>query len=337
MRVLVTGANGFLGGRVATLLLEKGFDIRVLVRRPAPNLVALGAEAYLGDLADLPSLERATDGVEGVIHCAAKSGVWGPLSDYVENNAMGAARILEVARQRRVRYFVYTSSPSVVHAGGDLRGVDESAPYMNDTAQPYAYSKMLAERLVLRANTPDFQTLALRPHLIWGPGDPHLSPRLVERAKRGRLHLFSGGPYIVDATYIDNAATAHILALEKLAAGAPVGGQAYFIGQDHPMDLTLLVNLLLRAAGVEPVKARINKSLGRFLGWSLEKIWTLARIAKEPPLTLFTARQLSSSHWYNLERAKTALGYQPWVSLEEGLQRLAASWRAGGEGKSEKA
>jgi nucleoside-diphosphate-sugar epimerase len=323
--VLVTGANGFLGEKVATLLLEKNHTVRLLVRREAPKLAALGAETHLGDLADLAALERATDGVDAVIHCAAKSGVWGPLSLYIENNTMGSARILEAARQNKARYFVYTSSPSVAHAGADLRGVDETAPYMADIGQPYAYSKMLAERLVLRANHPSFKTLAIRPHLIWGPGDPHLLPRLADRAKRGRLHLFSGGPYIVDATYIDNAAHAHVLALEQLAAGAPVGGLAFFISQDQPMDLIELINLLLATAGLGPIKPRINKSLGRFLGWFLEKIWLLAQAAKEPPLTLFTARQLSSSHWYNLERAKTLLGYRPIVSLAEGLKKLEES------------
>ncbi|MDR1085396.1 MAG: NAD-dependent epimerase/dehydratase family protein [Deltaproteobacteria bacterium] len=322
MLVLVTGAGGFLGGRIAELLWRKGYRVRILARRGVTRLAGR-TEFCLGDLADFRALERATDGVEGVIHCAATSGVWGPLASYVENNTMGTARILESARQQRVSYFVYTSSPSVVHGGDDLRGVDESIPYTDDILQPYAYSKMLAERMVLRANQPTFRTLALRPHLIWGPGDPHLLPRLIERAKKGRLRLFSGGPYLVDATYIDNAAEAHILALERLAAGEPVGGLPFFISQDQPMELTALVNLLLKAAGLGPVKASINKGFGRCLGLLLEKTWRFFNVAHEPPLTLFTARQLSSSHYYCLERAKTLLGYKPTVSMDEGLRRLA--------------
>ncbi|MDR2140730.1 MAG: NAD-dependent epimerase/dehydratase family protein [Deltaproteobacteria bacterium] len=329
MLALVTGASGFLGGRIATLLLEKGYRVRVLARRDVPPLAALGAEIYQGDLADFSSLERATDAVDAVFHCAAKTGVWGPLAEYLETNVMGAARVLESARQQKASYFIYTSSPSVIHGGGDLRGVTEAAPYMADTAQPYAYSKMLAERLVLRANQPAFKTVALRPHLIWGPGDPHLLPRLIDRARRGRLFLFTGGPYLVDATYIDNAAEAHILALEKLVAGEPVGGMPFFISQGQPMELTELINRLIQTAGLGPVQPRVNKRLGRGLGWLLEKIWALRQANQEPPLTLFTARQLTSSHWYNLERAKNLLGYQPTVSFEEGLRRLAASWAEG--------
>ncbi|MDR0549981.1 MAG: NAD-dependent epimerase/dehydratase family protein [Deltaproteobacteria bacterium] len=326
MLALVTGALGFLGGQIARRLLGQGYRVRVLTRREAPELAALGAEVYLGDLDDFASLLRATDGVDGVVHSAAKSGVWGPLAQYVENNAMGTARILEAARQQKARYFVYTSSPSVVHAGEDLKGVDESAPYMADPAQPYAYSKMLAERLVLRADCPSFRTLALRPHLIWGPGDPHLFPRLAARAKRGRLFLFSGGPYLVDATYIDNAAEAHVLALDRLVAGDPVGGLPFFIGQDQPIELTELINSLLATAGLGPAKPIINKRLGRAIGFSLEKLWRLAKAVNEPPLTLFTARQLSSSHYYDLTRAKTLLGYRPGVSLSEGLRRLTERW-----------
>jgi nucleoside-diphosphate-sugar epimerase len=326
MLALVTGAAGFLGGRVTALLLRRGFRVRALVRRESPELAALGAEVYLGDLADYASLERATDGVDAVIHCAATSGVWGPLAKYVENNSMGTARILESARRQKAKYFVYASSPSVVHAGDDLRGIDESAPYMSDTAQPYAYSKMLAERLVLRASSPEFKTVALRPHLLWGPGDPHLFPRLAQRARSGRLRLFSGGPYIVDATYVDNAAEAFALALEKLEAGAPVGGMPFFIGQDHPIELTLLINRLLATAGLGPVKAQIPKSVGRFAGFAMESAWRFFGSKSEPPLTLFSARQLSSSHWYNLNRAKALLGYRPKVSLEEGLKIMADFW-----------
>ncbi|MDR1394580.1 MAG: NAD-dependent epimerase/dehydratase family protein [Deltaproteobacteria bacterium] len=327
MLVLVTGAGGFLGGRIAELLLQRSYRVRVLVRSDCPRLAALGAEVFQGDLADVSSLDRACDGAEAVIHCAARSGVWGPLAEYVENNTMGTARMLESARQQKAGYFIYTSSPSVVHGGDDLKGIDESAPYTDDTAQPYAYSKMLAERLVLRASHPAFKTLAIRPHLLWGPGDPHLLPRMIERARSGKLRLFTGGPYMVDATYIDNGAEAHILALERLAAGDPVGGLSFFIGQDQPLDLTELVNLLIQTAGLGPVKPSVNKNLGRHLGSILETAYRLLGRKKEPPLTLFTARQLSSSHWYCLDRAKTLLGYRPKVSLDEGLRRLAEYYK----------
>jgi nucleoside-diphosphate-sugar epimerase len=277
-----------------------------------------------GDLQDAPSLEAAARGVSAVIHCAGLSGMWGPLSDYVETNLMGTARVLAAARRQKVGLFIYTSSPSVVHSGASLNAIDESAPYSLDISQPYAYSKMLAERLVLSENRPGMKSLALRPHLIWGPGDPHILPRLVERAKAGRLFLFSGEPK-VDSTFIDNAALAHVLALEKLEAGAPVDGQAYFIAQDEPMELSVLVNRLLKAAGAPMVKGRLSPRIGLWGARALELIWRLANKSTDPPLTVFTVRQMSTSHFFNLSKAKSLLGYAPAVTTAQGLAKLAES------------
>ncbi|MDR2442296.1 MAG: NAD-dependent epimerase/dehydratase family protein [Deltaproteobacteria bacterium] len=326
MTILVTGAGGFLGGAVASLLTSKGYRVRQLRRRPAPVAVPASNEVVLGDLNDPSSLSSALAGVEAVIHCAGISGMWGDLNSFIETNAMGTSRLLESARRAKVKYFIYTSTPSVVHSGGSLEGVDESAPYSFDITQPYAYSKMLAERLVLEANNPDFKTLAIRPHLIWGPGDPHLLPRLAQRAVRGRLFLFSGGPFLVDATYIDNAALAHYLALEKLMNGAKVDGEAFFIAQGSPVDLNMLINQLLVAISVPRTRRRIPRSLGLKAAKLIEWFWRFFKIPGEPPVTVFTARQMSSSHWYDLTKAKRLLGYEAKVSIDEGLMRVAKHW-----------
>jgi nucleoside-diphosphate-sugar epimerase len=187
---------------------------------------------------------------------------------------------------------------------------------------------MLAERLVLMSNCQNFKTVALRPHLIWGPGDPHLLPRLIEKAKKGRLWLFSGGPYIVDATFVDNAAKAHVLALEKLASGAPVGGEAFFIAQGQPLNLNELINKLLKAVGLPEVKRFLPKELGLLTANTVEKTWRLLSLQSEPPVTLFAAKQLSTSHWYALEKAKNLLGYQPLVNLDEGLNILSRHYKS---------
>jgi nucleoside-diphosphate-sugar epimerase len=286
--------------------------------------LAAGLEEVRGSLEDFESLVAAVKGCQAVINCAAKSGVWGPLAEYIENNTMGPARLLEAARREKVSYFVHTSSPSVIHSGGNLEGVDESVGYSLDVSQPYAYSKMLAERLILGASSGSIKTVALRPHLIWGAEDPHLLPRLAEKAKKGRLYLFSGGPYRVDATYIDNAAEAHLLALEKLSSGVPVSGQAFFIAQDEPMDINDLVNKLLIASRLNPTNRRISKGFGLALAAIIEKSWRLFGLTSEPPITVFAAKQMSTSHWFNLNKAKTLLGYRPLISFERGLEILAA-------------
>ena len=325
MTVLVTGAGGFLGGRVAALLSQAGYKVRVLLRPKLGRRPPPGAEVAAGDLKDVSSLEAAMRGAKAVIHCAGSSGVWGDLSGYVETNAMGTANVIAAARREGVGHLVHTSTPSVVHSGGFLEGVDESAPYSFDPSQPYAYSKMLAERLALSANCGSFKTVALRPHLIWGPGDPHLLPRLLERARRGRLFLFSGGPFIVDATYIDNAAQAHVLALQKLEAGAPVSGEAFFIAQGEPMELNVLINRLLKASGAPLARRRINPKLGLFAARMTEGYWNLAKRSGEPPMTVFAVRQMSTSHWYDLSKAKTLLGYSPKITTAEGLKILEAA------------
>ncbi|MDR3039033.1 MAG: NAD-dependent epimerase/dehydratase family protein [Candidatus Adiutrix sp.] len=333
MKILLTGAQGFLGRRVLDLLRERNLAVRVLTRRPAPDLAAAGAEVFQADLAAGPEeLDRAAAGCEGVVHCAARSGIWGPLADFIQANFLTTLNLLAAARRQGLRWFVHTSSPSVVHTGRPLAGVDESAPNLTDPRHGYPYSKMLAERLVLAAAEPGFSTVALRPHLIWGPGDPHFLPRLTAKARAGRLFLPRSAA-LVDATYIDNAALAHALAVEKLAAGAPLGGQAYFIAQGEPLTAEAMIEKLLAAVsppGGPPLKvtARLPARLGLVAGAFLEKAWAAGRLPGEPPLTRFLAEELALPHWFNLDRARLDLGYQPRVSLAEGLARLAAAGRA---------
>ncbi|MDR2724759.1 MAG: NAD-dependent epimerase/dehydratase family protein [Candidatus Adiutrix sp.] len=323
MKILLTGAQGFLGRRVLEMLRERGHEVRVLVRRPAPELSGL-AEIREADLSAGPEvLARAAAGCGGVIHCAARSGVWGKLPDFIQANFLTTLNLLTAVRVSGLGWFVHTSSPSVVHTGRPLDGVDESAPYLS-AGPGYPYSKMLAERLVLGSGLP---AVALRPHLIWGPGDPHFLPRLVARARSGRLFLLESKA-LLDATYIDNAAWAHVLAAEKLASGAPISGRAYFIAQGEPLTAAGMIEKLL--AAVSPPGGPLLKAAGTLpagLGLAaaagLEKIWSLFGLPGEPPLTRFVAEELTLPHWFDLSRARQDLGYQPLVSLAEGLRILA--------------
>jgi len=332
VRILLSGGQGFLGGRVLDFLLERGYEVRAVTRRPAPELTARGVQVVQADLRDTEAIRQAALGCAGVVHCAARSGVWGPLDDFIQANLLSTANILTAARRAGAGWLVHTSSPSVVHTGAPLDGVDESAPYAVNPAHPYAYSKMLAERLVLAADDPSsFRTVALRPHLIWGPKDPHFLPRLAAKAGAGRLWLLKSEA-LVDGTYIDNAAEAHLLAVNKMRAGegADIGGRAYFIAQGQPLTAAELISRILEAISGTPlargrdlkVRGLLPAWLGRAAGFTLEKVWGMLKLKAEPPLTGFVAEELTLPHWFKLDRAKNDLGYVPSISMDEGLRLL---------------
>lgn len=330
MKVLVTGGGGFLGGTIVRRLLARGHVVRAFQRGDYPALAVLGVECVRGDLTDVESVRRAAEGCEAVIHTAAKAGVWGPYDDYYRANVVGTQNVLAACRAAGVRYLVHTSSPSVVFDGHDENGIDESAPYPSRYLAAYPQTKAEAERLVLAANGPELTTVALRPHLIWGPGDPHLLPRLVARAKSGRLRLVARRDNLVDSTYVDNAALAHELALNVLDADDNAGhraacaGRAYFISNGEPLPMAELVNKLLAAKGVAPVTRTISPGLAHAAGVMLEATYKLLGRRDEPPITRFVARQLSTAHWFDLSAARCDLGYAPEVSFEAGLARIAA-------------
>jgi nucleoside-diphosphate-sugar epimerase len=326
-RILVTGGNGFIGRAIVTRLLSGGWSVRNLSRRPDPQLLGLGVECFQGDIADMGAVERACSGCVAVIHTAAKAGVWGRRKDFIETNLRGTENVLRACRQNGVGALVYTSSPSVVCDGRPVEGQDESLPYPRSFLCDYSETKALAEHAVLAADSPSLRTVALRPHLVWGPHDPHLLPRLVQRAQSGRLRIVGDGTNRVDATYIDNAADAHLLALEALLEPAPpCAGKAYFIANGEPMPLWELINRLLTAVGLPPVRRRVPARAAMAAGLALEVIHRVLGLPHEPMMTRFVAQQLSMPHWFDLTAARRDLGYQPRVTADEGLRRLRAHW-----------
>jgi nucleoside-diphosphate-sugar epimerase len=326
-RALVTGGGGFLGKAIVTMLRARGVEVRSLSRGEYPELKAMGVEHIPGALTDADALARAAEGCVIVFHVAAKAGVWGPYEAYHEANTVGTERVLEVCRAQGISKLVYTSTPSVTFAGEDQEGVDESAPYPDTFLTAYPETKAKAERMVLEANGEALQTVALRPHLIWGPGDNHLVPRLIDRAKKGRLRLVDGGTGLVDSVYIDNAAEAHLNAADALGPGAACAGKAYFITNGEPMAIGDLINGILNAAGLPPCTKNISGGMAYFAGATLEKIYGLLGKTDEPPMTRFVARQLATAHWFDISAARRDLGYEPKVSIAEGLERLAAHLR----------
>ena len=323
MKILVTGGGGFLGRAVVRQLLDRRHSIRSFSRGDYHELRELGVETRRGDLKDYNSVDEAVHGCDAVIHAGAKAGVSVDYLAYYETNVLGTQNVLDACKRREVPRLVYTSTPSVTFAGRDQEGADESAPYPAKYLAHYPKTKAIAERMVLMANSEQLATVALRPHLIWGPGDTQIVPRLIERARSGRLRLVGTGEKQVDATYIDNAARAHVQAVESLAPGAPCAGRPYFISNDEPIPFKEVLNGLLEAAELPPVSRSIPPTLAYAVGAALEAAYTLSRRRDEPLMTRFVARQFSTAHWYDITAAKTDLGYKPAVSMEEGMRRLA--------------
>lgn len=324
MKALVTGGGGFLGKAIVGQLLDQGWTVRTFSRADHPQLEALGVEHCRGDLADAAAVKSAAAGCELICHTAAKAGIWGPYRDFFRANVEGTRHVIAACRAQGIRRLVYTSSPSVVFDGTDMEGVDENVPYPARYHAFYPQTKAEAERLVLQANGPELATVALRPHLIWGPEDNHLVPRIIARGRQGRLRRIGSRDCLVDTIYIDNAARAHLLAAEKLQVGSPVAGKAYFLSQGEPLPLWTVVDRILAAAGLPPVTRRMSPGAAYALGWFLEKLYAGCRLPGEPPMTRFLARELSTAHWFDIGAARRDLGYQPEVSFQEGMDRLQA-------------
>ncbi len=322
MKALVTGGSGFLGKAIVRRLLERGDAPRSLARGADRELEEWGVEQVRGDVADPDAVQRAARDCDVVFHTAARVGAWGPRAEYRRTNVTGTDNVIAACRRNGVQRLVYTSTPSVVHAGGDIEGADESLPYASHFESAYPETKAEAERRVLAANDATLATVALRPHLVWGPGDNHLIPRLLQRARAGRARRIGREDKLVDATYIDDAVAAHLLAADRLAPDAACAGRAYFVAQGDPRPCWEIPNAILAAAGLPPVSKRLPKPLAWGAGALCEALWALLRRDDEPPLTRFVARQLSTAHWYDIGAARRDLGYEPRVGIEQGLAIL---------------
>ena len=319
MKVLVTGGGGFLGQAICQRLVARGDTVHSFQRTRSAALDDLGVTQHLGDIRDRAAVHAAADWCDAVVHCAAKAGVTGRYRDFEQINIDGTRHVLSACARVGAR-LVHTSSPSVVHDGRDLEGVDESVPRARRFLAAYPETKAVAEGLVLAAAGALVPAVALRPHLIWGPGDPHFLPRFAARHRW--LWLLGGGDKIIDTTYIDNAADAHLLALDRLRPGSPLVGRAYFIAQGEPCTNAAWVNALLAAAGLPPVRWRMPARAARTAAALLELACGLPGVPVEPPLTRFLVDQAGTAHWFDLSAARRDLGYRPRVTMDEGLARL---------------
>jgi len=361
--VFVTGASGFIGGKLAERLLADGRRVRVLSRRPLPELEARGAEVIPGDLDDYHALRRGCASCESVFHVAGRVGVWGPRSEFFHVNVKGTKNIMAACREAGVLRFIYTSSPSVVYNGGDLRNVNESAPLCLQAPCAYPTSKAAAELAVLAANGRNFATIALRPHLVWGPGDKNVVPRVLALARAGKLKIIGAGENKVDVTHITNVIDAHLLAEGALLSGSAIpfshaakpqdeprrslqgeggsapsagsrlpqnpGGRAYFITNGEPVLLWPWINNLLMELNEPPVTKHVSLSTAYFAGGVLEAAWRTLRLKGEPPMTRFVAKEMATDHWFDITAARRDLAYHPLMTVADGVKELVAHYKAG--------
>ena len=336
MSTLVTGGTGFLGRRLVERLLVNDRSVTILARSPAPDLAQRGVRFVRTSLDDVDAVRAACADVETIFHTAANVGVWGRYDDFFRTNVLGTRALLEGCRAHGVKHLVYTSTPSVVYHGGDLAGADESLPLTTSCPSPYPLTKAIAEREVLAANCATSRTIALRPHLIWGVGDPHLVPRVLARARAGRLRIIGSGRNRVDMVHIENAVDAHFLAEQALISPSPIAsrrssdarpaaGRAFFITNGEPIILWDWINDLLRAIGEPPVTKKISLRTASAIGAFCETAWSLLPVQTEPPMTRFIAAELAKDHWFDLTAARRDLGYTPRITMATGTAELIAA------------
>jgi nucleoside-diphosphate-sugar epimerase len=331
MKVLVTGGGGFLGRYIVGGLLEQGHRVVAFQRQDHPDLADQGVDVRRGSLLQADALRAAVRGCDAVIHTAAKAGVWGPRKEYFSINHEGTRNLCAALEQEGVTRLVHCSTPSVVFNRQSFNGADESLPYGREWLCHYAESKARAEEFVLDwGRSGKGRVIALRPHLIWGVGDPHLLPKVIGRARAGRLRIVGDGTNRVDVTRVENAASAHLQALEALDNPEAVN-RPYFISQGQPVVLWDWVNDVLRRVGAEPLDKRISLPAAYRIGGVCEGVWRLLGRQSIPPMTRFVALELGKDHWFSIDAARRLLGYRPEAfPMEEGLEAYAGAWRTGG-------
>jgi nucleoside-diphosphate-sugar epimerase len=322
MKCIVTGGTGFVGKALAKALKARGDEVVALARRPAPDLQSIGIKTVEFDITSASQeLPAILEGSDAVFHTAAHVKMWGAYEIFAEVNIEGTRSLLEAAKKSAVKRFIYTSSPSVIADGSNLRGVDETYPYPSRYLASYPKTKAAAEKLVLAANSKDFRTIALRPHLIFGPGDTNLIPTITSKAREGSLRIIGSGENIVDVTYIEDCVAAHLDAERSLAKDPSCGGRAYFISQGEPVKLWAWINKILNFQNLPPLKKKVPKSIAACAAFLTE---LLAGKNSEPKLTRFLVSEMGTDHYFSIEAARTKLGYTPMYSVDEALAKTFA-------------
>ncbi len=323
MNILVTGAGGFLGFYIARDLKELGHKVYNFSRSHHRDLDQLEITTRIGNLNNPESIEKALKNIDAVFHVAGKVAMWGKWDDFYQTNTIGTKNLVEACKKKGIKKFIYTSTPSVVFGEGDILGEDENLEYPKKYLSLYAKSKMLAEKYVLDQNSENFLTCALRPHLIFGPRDKNIIPRLIEASKKNKLKVVGDGENLVDIIYVENAAQAHIQAFEQLSTDSKVAGSSYFIAQERPVKLWDFINQILQINGQSPITKKIPTNTAYRVGAIIEFFLKLFRVWNiHPPMTRFVALQLGKSHYFSHKKAQTDFNYSPSISIEEAIEKI---------------
>ena len=317
----MTGTGSLLLGGLASELLRRGDEVVCLQRRPAAFMGHQNAHEVLADICDADAVALAAKGCDAIIHGAARVGVVGSQKEFYDTNVHGTENILRAAEQQSISRLVFVSTPSVAHTGDSLVGAPAGQAEIGRSRSYYAESKAIAERTVLNARNSQLAVVAIRPHLVWGPGDTQLVGRIVERAKSGRLAVVGTGNALVDSTYIDNAISAHIAALDALHIGSACDGKAYVVSNGEPRTVNELMRSMCESAGVPFEPRHLSLTLGIRLGSLVERLWPLMQ-SSEPPITRFIAEQLGTAHWFDQRVVHNDLKWAPSVTLDEGFKQL---------------
>jgi len=314
MRVLVTGATSMIGRNAVEELLRRGHTVNVLQR----GATDLPVTVFRGDIRDAALVRSAVEGCDVMVHAAARVGLVGSYDDFYDTNVVGTTNVLDAAVEAGCRGVVYLSSPSVSYSTTPVEGA-VSPPAQDDVLGFYSQTKSIAERKVI--NDSRIATVALRPHLVWGPGDTQLIGRILERARAGRLVLVNKGQAVVDSTYVDNVGDAIAAAVERIGVNDALNGRALVVSNGEPRTVAQLVESICTAFGVAYAPKSVGLRSAIIIGSVIEALFKL-RPHSEPPLTRFTAYQLGISHWFDIAETKSLLDWSPRISLDEGFRRL---------------
>lgn len=324
MKILVTGAGGFIGKYVVKILLKEGHNLYAFSRSKYDELENLGVTCITGDISNENEVLNASTGMDAIFHIASKVGMWGTWDSFYNTNVIGTKNVIAACEKNNIQRLIYTSTPSVVFGNEDICNETEEISYPDKYLNYYAHTKSIAEKLVLEANnSQSLCTVALRPHLVFGPEDKNLIPRLVDSARKGRLKIVGDGNNLVDVLYVENAAQAHVNAFKELSPKAKCCGKAYFLGQNEPVKLWSFINKILELKGVNPITKKIPTKVVYFVGYLVELFLKTFRIFDvHPIMTRFVALQLSKSHYFNHEAAKAEINFDPIISTNEALKKI---------------
>ncbi len=322
-RVVVTGATGFLGGSVSRRLRadSPGMEIVALGRDPrcGAGLQQAGIEFEQVELTDYPAVQHALKGADVVIHCAALSSPWGPLSAFHAANVTASEHIARACVEAGTTRLVHISTPSIYHDGQPHLCVQEDAPLPARAVNHYAATKAEGERRLLAiAAAGGVSAVALRPRAIFGPGDTSLLPRLAHALRSGRLPRIGDGSCTVDMSYVDNVVDAVLLAMK---APADLSGRSYNISNGEPVRIWDVIDQLADAIDVPRPRVRISRRSALVLATWMEGVFGLLAPLREPPLLRYGVDLLSVDMTLDIRRAREELGYQPRVAMAEALQR----------------